>query len=144
MTETKADQVRTELEQIVARSAPGDRITGERGLAKQFDVDRSTVRTALSGMVSAGMITKSRSGYHVSESPITYELVEAQATDRHKDREQPSHYVVTLYAGRPVACTCRAFVHSNVTCKHMTVRPSRTLPRFPSHGPRPSRERGQS
>lgn len=119
MTESKADQVRSELEQIVARSAPGDRITAERGLAKQFDVDRSTVRTALSGMVSAGLITKSRSGYHVSESPISYQLVEASKTDRHKDREQPTHYVVTLYAGRPVACTCRSFVHSKSTCKHM-------------------------
>jgi GntR family transcriptional regulator, transcriptional repressor for pyruvate dehydrogenase complex len=49
------------LERITARSfKSGDRLPSETELAKQFGVNRSTVREALRGLQSAGLLTRTR------------------------------------------------------------------------------------
>lgn len=122
MPQSRTDGLRQALTERVSVMAPGARLPNERDLAAEFSVHRETVRIALSDLVARGLLDREpRGGYWVAEDTddsIQYVEVAAAQTDRHRDREQPTHYVVTLSHGHPVACTCRHWIHTKVRCKH--------------------------
>lgn len=121
---SRTDGLRQALTERVSVMPPGTRLPNERDLADEYHVHRETVRIALSTLVSRGLVTKEpRGGYWKADDTddsIQYVEVTASQTDRHKNREQPAHYVVTLVAGEPVACTCAHFAYTRVQCKHQT------------------------
>ena len=69
-----AAQLRRQIE--TGELAPGEQLPGHRGLAAQFDVSLSTVREAISMLVSAGLVdTRAGRGTFVSlEPPIESRL----------------------------------------------------------------------
>lgn len=83
--ETLSSQIRTELLGRIERGelAPGARVPSERALAEQFAVARTSVREAMQGLVSLGVIERRGNRAFVTER--LPEVVVPAAVDERKD-----------------------------------------------------------
>ncbi|MDY6050469.1 MAG: GntR family transcriptional regulator [Corynebacterium sp.] len=75
-TQTKHEQVRLQLEEMIAHELePGDMLPGERHLEEAFGVSRITVRRAIGDLVASGKLTRSRGrGTFVAPTPLSTQL----------------------------------------------------------------------
>jgi GntR family transcriptional repressor for pyruvate dehydrogenase complex len=98
--QTVAEQVRARLAERIASGelAPGSAVPAERSLSEQFGVARTSVREALQGLVSLGVVERRGNRMYVAEH--LPEVVFASAADFAADTRK--QFVVQLFETRRV------------------------------------------
>ncbi len=98
--QTVAEQVRARLAERIASGelAPGSPVPAERGLSEQFGVARTSVREALQGLVSLGVVERRGNRMYVAEH--LPEVVFASPADFAADSRK--QFVVQLFETRRV------------------------------------------
>ncbi|HTH06755.1 MAG TPA: GntR family transcriptional regulator, partial [Ilumatobacteraceae bacterium] len=98
--QTVAEQVRARLAERIASGelAPGSPVPAERSLSEQFGVARTSVREALQGLVSLGVVERRGNRMYVAEH--LPEVVFASPADSAADSRK--QFVVQLFETRRV------------------------------------------
>ena len=70
-SQTQQSKVRAQLELLLRKAEPGERLPSEPALAKRFGVSRTTIREVMSQLEAEGFIQRRQgSGTYVSRQPL--------------------------------------------------------------------------
>lgn len=131
---TVAEEIRQRLQTSILDGdlAPGSRMPSERALCDDFGVARTSVREAIQGLVSMGLIERRGNRAYVVEHLPTLSVGTGEADDRKEfvSRLFETRRVIELPIGELAACRATDEERADVAAQAAAFHPNMTLEEF--------------